>query len=114
MNLVITSVSPKSTLISFSNESLDAGNAKAFRDEIAPVLETADTLFLDMSRLSFVDSSGLGSLLSCLRTMNAKEGSMRLFGITKPVMALFELVRMHRLFSIYLTKEDAEQDIQQI
>jgi len=110
MSLIITTITPNGSLVSFSNDSLDAGNVKSFRDEIAKVTESSSMILLDMSQLSFVDSSGLGALLSCLRAMNSKDGSLRLFGITKPVMALFELVRMHRLFSIYSSQDDALND----
>jgi anti-sigma B factor antagonist len=60
-----------------------------------------------MTALGFVDSSGLGALLSCLRTMNNKSGQLRLFGMAKPVQALFELVRMHRIFSIHNNRDEA-------
>jgi anti-sigma B factor antagonist len=70
-------------------------------------LDGHDTVLLDLSDVDFIDSSGLGSLLSCLRTMNAKEGDLRLFGMRKPVQAMFELVRMHRLFAIYDTEDEA-------
>jgi anti-sigma B factor antagonist len=66
---------------------------------------------LDMSALNFVDSSGLGALLSCLRAMNGKNGQLRLYGMTKPVRALFELVRMHRIFTIYNSREEALEDV---
>jgi len=62
---------------------------------------------LDLSRLRFVDSSGLGALLSCLRQLTGRGGDLRLSGMSKPVRALFELVRMHRIFDIYPTKEEA-------
>ena len=65
------------------------------------------TVLLDLEAVDFIDSSGLGSLLSCLRTMNAKDGDLRLFGMRKPVQAMFELVRMHRLFAIYDNEEEA-------
>jgi anti-sigma B factor antagonist len=62
---------------------------------------------LDLSQVRFVDSSGLGSILSCLRQMNAKGGELNLCGITKQVRALFDLVRMHRIFDIYDTRDEA-------
>lgn len=111
MKLFINNLSPSITSVAFAEESLDAGNVKNFREEIASAILSSDTLMLDMSNLNFVDSSGLGALLSCLRSMNSKDGQLKLFAITKPVMALFELVRMHRLFSIYATQEEAQQDI---
>jgi anti-sigma B factor antagonist len=95
------------TAIVIESENLDASNAKAFKDQIQPHLDKDALAIVDMSALKFVDSSGLGALLSCLRTMNNKSGQLKLIGLTKPVRALFELVRMHRIFSIYNTREEA-------
>lgn len=86
---------------------LDVSNSKAFREALQPVLEGYPAVLVDLREVEFIDSSGLGSLLSCLRTMNAKDGDLRLFGMRKPVQAMFELVRMHRLFAIYNTEEEA-------
>ena len=94
-------------IVTVPGEHLDVGNSKSFREALQPVLEENATVLLDLSEVDFIDSSGLGSLLSCLRTMNAKDGDLRLFGMRKPVQAMFELVRMHRLFAIYDTEEEA-------
>jgi anti-sigma B factor antagonist len=86
---------------------LDASNAGEFKREIAPLLESTMKLVLDLGRLRFVDSSGLGAFISCLRRLNAKGGDVKLCGMSKQVRAVFELVRMHRIFDIYATKEEA-------
>ena len=112
MNLEINELqSPAATaVVSFPVPNLDAGNVKEFRAAIGAIADTHTTLVLDMSRLTFVDSSGLGALLSCLRTMKGKNGQLLLVGMTKPVRALFELVRMHRIFSIYNSLSDALEE----
>lgn len=97
----------KGVIVIVQSENLDAGNVKAFKDRLLPVLEDHTNVLLDMSKLGFIDSSGLGALLSCLRTMNSKNGQLKLFSMAKPVQALFELVRMHRIFSIYNTRDEA-------
>ncbi len=97
----------KGAIVIIQSSNLDAGNVKVFKDALHPQLVAHDHVLLDMSRLTFIDSSGLGALLSALRTMNSKEGQLKLFGMAKPVLALFELVRMHRIFSIYNTREEA-------
>ena len=94
-------------IVSVKSENLDATNIKAFKDRVAPVLESHKAVLIDMSALTFVDSSGLGALLSCLRTMNNKNGQLKLFAMARPVRALFELVRMHRVFAIYNNREEA-------
>jgi anti-sigma B factor antagonist len=88
-------------------EELDAGNAGAFKSDITPLLEANTKLVFDLSRLRFVDSSGLGAFISCLRKLNAKGGDVKLCGMAKQVRAVFELVRMHRIFDIYGTTAEA-------
>jgi anti-sigma B factor antagonist len=88
-------------------EELDAGNAGEFKRDIASLLEANTKVVLDLSRLRFVDSSGLGAFISCLRKLNARGGDLKLCGMSKQVRAVFELVRMHRVFDVLSTKEDA-------
>lgn len=88
-------------------EELEASNAGEFKRDIAPVLEANTRLVIDLSRLRFVDSSGLGAFLSCLRQVNAKGGDLKLCGMSKPVRTVFELVRLHRIFDILATTEEA-------
>ncbi len=88
-------------------EELDASNAGEFKRDIAPLLEAYTKLVIDLGRLRFVDSSGLGAFISCLRKLNAKGGDLKLCGMSKQVRAVFELVRMHRVFDILDTRENA-------
>jgi anti-sigma B factor antagonist len=94
-------------IVLIASDNMDASNVKAFKEAMQPVLAANDNVLIDMSQLTFVDSSGLGALLSCLRTMNNKAGQLKLFAMAKPVQALFELMRMHRIFAIYETREQA-------
>jgi anti-anti-sigma factor len=55
-------------------EELDADNALAFTHAVAPVLEANSKVVLDLSRMRFLDSSGLGAFLGCLHTMEARGG----------------------------------------
>ncbi len=90
-------------------EDLDASNAGDFKRDITPVIDANSKLVLDLSRLQFVDSSGLGAFISCLRKLNAKGGDLKLCGLSKPVRGVFELVRMHRVFDILPACDDAVQ-----
>jgi len=99
-------------VVLLAGEELDAGNVAEFKRNVAPVLEANSKVVFDMQRLRFVDSSGLGAMLSCLRQLNVDGGDLKLCGISKPVRALFELVRMHRIFSVYETQEEAVRAFQ--
>jgi anti-sigma B factor antagonist len=93
-------------------EELDAGNTAEFKRDIAPALEANTKVVLDLSKLRFLDSSGLGSFLSCLRKLNSNGGDLKLCGMSPQVRTVIELVRMHRIFDIYGTKEDAVRAFQ--
>ncbi len=86
---------------------LDAANSAEFKRDMAPVLEAQSKVVLDLTKLRFIDSSGLGAFISCLRKLNEKHGDLKLCGMSTQVRAVFELVRMHRIFEIFNSREDA-------
>ncbi len=95
------------TVVTVPGDSLDASNAKEFRNIISPLLDQSKQVIFDMNELRFVDSSGLGALLSCLRQLNAAGGELKLAAVSQQVRVLFELVRMHKIFDIFETREAA-------
>jgi len=87
-------------VVALAAETLDAGNAKAFRKAMDPILTVHTRVALDLSQVAFVDSSGCGALLSCLKRTGQAGGDLKLFGVQKPVRAMFELIRLHRVMDI--------------
>lgn len=95
------------TVVLLDVESLDAGNVADFKREIGALTGGVIKVVMDLSPVQFVDSSGLGGILSCFRQVSAQGGSLVLCSMTKPVRTLFELVRMHRVLDIANTREEA-------
>jgi anti-sigma B factor antagonist len=95
------------TIATLHRDELDASNVNDFKRDVAPMLAENSNVILDLSHLRFIDSSGLGAMLSCLRQLNAKGAELKLCGMSKAVRGVFELVRMHRIFDIYDTREQA-------
>lgn len=93
-------------------DELDASNAGDLKRDAGPLLDAHPRVVFNLSRLRFVDSSGLGAFLSCLRKVNARGGDLKLCGLSKNVRAVFELVRMHRVFEIHEACEDAVRAFQ--
>ncbi|MEY2686279.1 MAG: hypothetical protein RL375_477 [Pseudomonadota bacterium] len=86
---------------------LDASNVRPFRDAMRELIEHRQRVVLDLSSVQFVDSSGLGALIGCLRQLDQQQGDLHLCALSRTVTALFELMRMHRVFTILGTREDA-------
>lgn len=79
---------------------LDAGVAPAFKQEVVAVVQGGERrLLVDLAKVEFVDSSGLGALVSVLKALGG-QGSLALSGAQGNVMSLFKLTRMDRVFAI--------------
>jgi len=96
-------------------EKIDASCRNEFRGDLDPVVsEPNPSVVIDMSNVRFVDSAGIGALISCLKRATSNDGDLKLCNVAKPVRALFELVRLHRLLDILNSREEAvaafEQD----
>lgn len=85
---------------------LDIQTTEAFHSE-AMVLSTANQVILNLDAVEFIDSTGLGVLLSLLRNLKTHEGELRLTGVGTQVLSIFRLVRMNRIFDIYPNMEEA-------
>jgi len=95
------------TVFTVALESLDAKNAKDFRAEFDTAVEEGSTVVLDLQSVEFIDSAGLGSIVASLKRLRGTGGDIRICNVHKPVRALFELVRMHKLVDIYTSREEA-------
>jgi anti-sigma B factor antagonist len=85
-------------------QELGAANANLFRDQARAALnENFRSIDVDLSNTTFVDSCGLGALLSLHKTCSRRSGTMRLLNPTPPVQQILELTRMHRVFEIIKT-----------
>lgn len=86
---------------------IDAGNADEFKKDAASAIQGHNNVIMDMSNINFMDSAGLGAMLSVFKKVRAEGGRFRIFGLVGEVKALFQLVRMQRLFEIHDDKETA-------
>jgi len=87
---------------------LDASSAKDFREKVGLLSkENRVNLVIDMAGVDFIDSSGLGSLVSSLRTVNKQGGDIKISALQDQVRSVFELTRLHRIFGIYDSNRDA-------
>ncbi|MBN2141532.1 MAG: STAS domain-containing protein [Desulfovibrionaceae bacterium] len=91
-----------------AEDRLEAANAPRFKAQMLARLGQGVTrVVLDMSGLDFVDSTGLGALLSCNKAM-AERGEMVLAGPGEKIRRLLAITRLDRVFSIV---DDVDQGV---
>jgi anti-sigma B factor antagonist len=79
---------------------LGADKAAAFKEEVSRHLTAgAASLVLDLSKVDFIDSSGLGAILAIFKRM-PKGSDLILCGATDSVASMFKLTRLDRVFTM--------------
>jgi len=69
-----------------------------------------DGLILDLDRVDFIDSTGLGVLVGAAKRMRVNGGVMRIVCSQSHLIELFELTRLNEVFDLYETLDDALED----
>lgn len=90
---------------------MDAAIAPALKIRIAQLLTEGKTrIVLDITDVTFMDSSSLGALVSLLKMVGNK-GDLIIVGATGIVAELFKLTRMERVFRMAATVDAAMEAI---
>jgi len=80
----------------------------AFHGSLIELCEPApERLIINLREVTFIDSSGVGTLTDIYRRMRRQDKRMMLVGLNKMVRSVFEITRLDTLFSIYETEEEA-------
>lgn len=79
---------------------LDTLSAKDFSEEFAPLAAKSTAVILDLSRVQFVDSTGLGAILNIVRDTLARGARIAICGAQPSVKVLFRMVQLAKLVTI--------------
>lgn len=89
-------------------ERLDAHNSDELKVEMNRLFDSGTKdLLVDLKEVRFIDSSGLGVLVSGFKNAATHQGSIKLCSLQTQVKSMFELTRLHRVFDIYQTVDEA-------
>ena len=87
---------------------LIVGNRQELKQKVLDELEKGDRRFLiDFAQTGYIDSSGLGVLVSLSKKIREQGGELRLANINEDLKTLFELTKLDTLFQIADTRERA-------
>ena len=99
-----SSIAAPESLQAQAPQELTASNASAFRDQMMDLLtEEPKELEIDMSRTTFLDSSGLGALVGLQKAAARWQGHLTLLNPQPSVRQIIELTRLNRLFNVVNT-----------
>ncbi len=91
---------------------LIVGNRQELKQKILEELDRGERRFVvDFARTGYIDSSGLGVLVSLSKKVREVGGELRLANLNDDLRTLFELTKLDTLFQIYDSREAALQGL---
>ena len=86
---------------------IDASVAIAFKDRFRDLVSgSSGDVILDLARVDFIDSSGLGAIVAARKLLGG-DRKLELAGLTPAVDKVMTLTRMHTVFPIHVDVEAA-------
>ena len=64
-------------------------------------------IIINLEEVSYMDSSGLATLIECLQGVRTYAGEMLLYGLSENLQEVFKVLKLDNLFSMLLTEEEA-------
>ncbi len=95
-------------IIFIKEERMDAHNSDALKLTVKDLFEGGKkNILVDLKDVRFIDSSGLGALVSGFKNAISHQGILKLSTLQPQVKSMFELTRLHRVFDIFTDTNDA-------
>jgi anti-anti-sigma factor len=64
-------------------------------------------IIIDFSKVSYLDSSGVGELVGCYTSIKNKSGALRICGMNSKIFGLMTMTSLHSVFEVFDTVQEA-------
>ncbi|MBI3396026.1 MAG: STAS domain-containing protein [Spirochaetia bacterium] len=87
---------------------IDLFNAPDLRDRLNKLIaEKRSRIILNMDKVSYIDSSGIGALISGMTALKKVGGALRLTRVSVAVGRVFDLMRLKTVLPVFASEDDA-------
>jgi anti-sigma B factor antagonist len=81
---------------------IDLHRSPQVKESLEPLLaQKVPRVLLDFSAVTYVDSSGLATMIETLQRIQAYGGKLAMFGLRDSVRSIFEIARLDQIFRIF-------------
>jgi anti-sigma B factor antagonist len=87
---------------------IDVYTAPRLRQKLVDLVDAGDTrIVVDMEKVEFLDSTGLGVLVEGLKRIKSKDGSFSIVVTQDKILKIFDITGLSKAFSIYGSVDEA-------
>jgi anti-sigma B factor antagonist len=80
---------------------LDASCASVLKAKFRELSANQNNFVMDLSNMDYIDSTGLGSIVSCLKVVSTANGDIKLACLKDKPRMIFEITRAYKIFDIF-------------
>jgi anti-sigma B factor antagonist len=87
---------------------LDLASGSVLKEEIKKLFDQQkNSVHLNLSEVEFINSSGLGALVSVMKEVRLQKGRLTLSNLASYVQEIFDITQLSHIFEIFATEEEA-------
>jgi len=88
---------------------VDLESSPAAREILLKSVDGAGRVLVDLSSVTYIDSSGVASLVEALQSAKRNGGKFALVAASDPTRRVLELARLDKVFTMYATVDEGLQ-----
>jgi anti-sigma B factor antagonist len=90
------------------NGEIDLYNAPEIKETINKLIEEKKyKIIINLAKVSYIDSSGIGALISSLSSLRKYQGGLKILHVSGSVRKVFELTKLMSFFEIFESEAEA-------
>ena len=87
---------------------LDLASGTALKDRVKEMFDkNINSIHLNLENVEFINSSGLGALVSLMKEARIRKGRLTLSNLASYVQEIFEITQLSHIFELFTTEEEA-------
>jgi anti-sigma B factor antagonist len=101
------------TVVDLSGRILLGEGSALLRKTVRDLLEQGHSkMVLNLGDVDYIDSSGIGELVSAFTTVKNRGGDLKLLNLTKKVRDIIQLTKLYTVFDVYTDESTALHSFQ--
>ena len=87
---------------------IDIYTTPQFKEAVSAAIDqNKPTIVINMAKVTYMDSSGFGTLLSATKRLRPLDGALYLSGCNEAIQRMLQITRLNTIFGVYATEAEA-------
>ncbi|MDQ2798170.1 MAG: STAS domain-containing protein [Armatimonadota bacterium] len=87
---------------------IDIYTTPQFKEAVSAAIdENKPKIVINMAQVTYMDSSGFGTLLSATKRLRPLDGALYLAGCNDSIQRMLQITRLNTIFGVYTTEDEA-------